>query len=553
MITIFFIKHQYENKYLDKVDKISFIGEPFMFDNIFYKLLNKDIINVNFMTWTDISAWFSRIVRLLKLFALAVYSWCYKFFQYDYQNKEKKEHIFEEHISNIFNRYPEAGHLFWFESSKVDPKDLVLYFDRVDPKINRKLTKEIDNRGMCAVNMIHPVIHVEHPFKLLINTFKAVKWLKSFSYQEVDIWLTQIRYYFLINCFRETFKKYKCKIIHQHQEFWPNTLVMALAIRMEKGVFVWNHWSVDHFPVSYFHWGFADIIFSWGKYNDGYFNCHSFSYKYLFQTGLIAGDGNLNINEEKEKKFSQQLSADLDLVINILDGTCGTRHQNSFDSMIYFYKEILSKIYNHKNWGATIKSKSNTFEKIIYNKEVAYYVNLLKNENRLVILPSELKVSTSANISDISVCYGINSAGVIAALSGSKSIYWDLPGAIEHPLYYLEKKDSLIFSTINEIVQALEKFVLGNKKIGNHEDCLSLFDTFRDDQGRKRAGQIISRLFSDLKNNINLDESFNKIKKEYEDEWGKKLVHAFGEGDDHKGNHLWQQVQKNIKKSTNSY
>ena len=52
------------------------------------------------------------------------------------------------------------------------------------------------------------------------------------------------------------------------------------------------------FPVSYFHC-FADIIFSWGQYNDGYFNSHNFSYKYLFQTGQIAADGNYNDENEK--------------------------------------------------------------------------------------------------------------------------------------------------------------------------------------------------------------------------------------------------------------
>jgi len=394
--------------------------------------------------------------------------------------------------------------------------------------------------------MIHPAINTKHPFKILINTFKDVKWFKSFSFQEIDIWLTQIKYIFLIKCFREVFKKYKCKIIHQHQEFWPNTLAMALALRMEKGVFVWNHWSVDHFPVSYFNWGFADIIFSWGDYNDGYFNCHDFSYKYLFQTGLIAADGNFNSTKDKEKKLRQELSSDLKLIVNLLDSTYGPSCQNSFDSMIYFYKEILSKIYDNKKWGAVIKSKGKAFEKIIQNKEIDYYVNLLKDENRLIILPSKFKVSTSANISDISVCYGINSAGVLAALSGSKSIYWDLPKAIEHPLYYLAKKDSLIFNSIDEIVQALERFISGDKKIGNHDDCLDLFDSFRDDQGKKRAGQIMSRLFLDLKNDLNFQESLNKIKKEYENKWGKKFVYAFGEGDDHKGNQLWQQVQNNI-------
>ena len=147
----------------------------------------------------------------------------------------------------------------------------------------------------------------------------------------------------MLKCFREAFKKYKCKIIHQHQEFWPNTLVMALALRMERGIFVWNHWSVDHFPISYFNWGFADIIFSWGDYNDGYFNSHDFSYKYLFQTGLIASDGNYKVSNIEKIKIKEKLSNNLDLIINILDGSYGPNHHNSKISMIYFYKELLKK------------------------------------------------------------------------------------------------------------------------------------------------------------------------------------------------------------------
>ena len=165
--------------------------------------------------------------------------------------------------------------MFWFESSKIDPKNLVLYFDRADQKINKKLIKEIDDRKMRSINMIHPIIHVKHPFKLFINTLREIKLFESLRFQKIDIWLTQFKFIFLINCFRHTFKKYNCKIIHQHQEFWPETLVMALALRMENGVFIWNHWSVDHFPISYFNWGFADIIFSWGEYS-GYFICHNF-------------------------------------------------------------------------------------------------------------------------------------------------------------------------------------------------------------------------------------------------------------------------------------
>ena len=58
----------------------------------------------------------------------------------------------------------------------------------------------------------------------------------------------------------------------------------------EEGIFIWNHWSVDHFPISYFNSGFADLVFSWGKYNDGYFNCHDYKYDHMVQTGLISGE-----------------------------------------------------------------------------------------------------------------------------------------------------------------------------------------------------------------------------------------------------------------------
>lgn len=542
---IIIINEKYNLSHLDNDCEVVYISEPFKFDNIFFKLLNEDNKKINSIVCLDIFSWPKRILKILKFLISVIYTWVYRFFRFDYYNPKKKSHIFEEYIFNIFDRYPDAGHLFWLESSKIDPNDLVLYFDRNEHKINSDIIKKISNKKMHSLNMRHPVINVDNPLKILINSFQDVQKFNSFTLQEIDIWLTQINYNFLISCFREVFKKYKCKIIHQHQEFFPKTLAMALAIRMEKGIFVWNHWSIDHFPVSYFHWGFADIIFSWGQYNDGYFNSHNFSYKYLFQTGQIAGDGNYN-NKEKEKENFKQFSKKLNLIINILDSSCGPLSQNSLSSMIYFYKEMLTLVYNNKNWAAIIKSKGITFEKIIKDEQINNLVELLKNENRILILPPHVKVSTAAKMSDISVSYGINSAGVIAALSGSRSIYWDLNGSAEHPLYYLNKKDILIFKTSREVAKAIDKYVLGDQKIGNHDDCLYLFDSFCDDNGQKRVGQIMARLFLNLNNNLEFRESLNQIKKDYEDEWGKEFVYEFGKGSAHKGNELWKRVQDSL-------
>ena len=73
-------------------------------------------------------------------------------------------------------------------------------------------------------------------------------------------------------------------------------------------------------------------------------------------------------------------------------------------------------------------------------------------------------------------------------------------------------------------------------------------DSFSDDNGRKRAGYIISRLFLNFNNNLELMESLNLIKKEYENKWGKKFVYEFGKGETHKGNQLWKEVQNKLLK-----
>ena len=55
LVNIYFIQQQYENNYLDKENEVSFICESFMFDNIFYQLLNEDSVKINFTIWPDIS------------------------------------------------------------------------------------------------------------------------------------------------------------------------------------------------------------------------------------------------------------------------------------------------------------------------------------------------------------------------------------------------------------------------------------------------------------------------------------------------------------------
>ena len=85
------------------------------------------------------------------------------------------------------------------------------------------------------------------------------------------------------------------------------SIISALFAKKEQAIFVWNHWSVDHLPISYFNNGFADLVFSWGDYNDGYFNAHKYRYSYMLQTGLIAGESIYDSDKELGAEIRKNL------------------------------------------------------------------------------------------------------------------------------------------------------------------------------------------------------------------------------------------------------
>ena len=134
---------------------------------------------------------------------------------------------------------------------------------------------------------------------------------------------------FIVEWYRGIIKKYNIKVVHQHQECWPTPLCLALAIKKEHGIFVWNHWSVDHFPISYFNAGFADLVFSWGEYNSGYFDCQNYKYDYMVQTGLIAGENILSSDMRYGKSIRKNFSSQVSSVFTVLDSSHSVDHLDS--------------------------------------------------------------------------------------------------------------------------------------------------------------------------------------------------------------------------------
>lgn len=461
-------------------------------------------------------------------------------------NEKKQIAVFEEYISNIYSRFPEAGHLFWYEASGLDPERVILYFDRKDSPLSEKSISLIKKYHMGYITFSNLPVYVRKPFQTFFRVLSQVPVPKKLTRESFSLWNYTVYFAFKLEYFRQFYRRYRCRLLHQHQEFGPSTLLKALAIRAEGGLFVWNHWSVDHYPVAYFNYAFADLLLSWGPYNDGYFKAHNIQYKAMAQTGMIAGD---NITEkdslsgqEIRKKFSQ----DVHFVITVLDSSCGADAPNSISTMVNFYKSLLGILTRHQSWGVVIKSKGNNFVRLPVPSLIEE-IRSFERDRRCVVLEGQTRVSVAAMAGDVSVCYSMNTAGIIAALAGKKSLFWNLTATVEHPLYYLGGKGAFIFESEAQIEQALIDVELGKSGIGDLSEHLHMFDAFQDGRGRIRSGQLIAKIIKDMEAGMPADKALQNRVFEYGKVFGEDKVSGYPAVKNNGVELLWRKVRERIR------
>lgn len=463
--------------------------------------------------------------------------------QHNMQLPDDKARVFEEYISNIFSRYPQAGHLFWFPSSHIDPKRVVLYFDRTDSRCTESATQQIQRYNMKWIDLQQRLNHGISPSAFLNKTSKLL-FPRKWNQEQIGLWSIQVYFIHWIEWYRNLLKTYNVRIVHQHRECLPLPLCLALATRLEDGIFIWNHWSVDHYPISSFDTGFADLVFSWGPYNDGYFNCHQYHYRYMLQTGLVAGDNIDSGDTQKGMEIRKAFPAEIKFVIAVFDSS----HQlntvfSTTEMMIFFYEHVLTLIKNKPEWGVVIKSKGISFQRVEAQPSIRDLVKHLMEKQQCIVLDGHSRVVTAACAADACLCFDINSAGILSAMAEKKTIHWDISGAIKHPFYYLGCEGKIIFKSFEEVRNALAAIAKGDTEIGDHANWLPLIDPFRDGQGPERAGKVVADFLHAIDSGHSRDESLKIAVQAFSDRWGNDKVSTTTNITDHEGNRIWQQVR----------
>jgi len=207
-------------------------------------------------------------------------------------------------------------------------------------------------------------------------------------------------------------------------------------------------------------------IYPWGKAQYEFLQKNGNTCEYLLPCGLWVGE-NCSINNSLLKK----LSKDANFIISIFDSGFAYNFNQTAETFSQFYITVIELLEENPQFAAIIKSKHSNLIDVLTNinggdnivSKIKYFVN----QKRIIILDPKLFDPAFAAIhADLSIGYGINSAGIIAGLYGCNAIHWDCIGWLGFPIYK-DKDQKIIFSSTSEIKNAVKKFAKGDKSIGD--------------------------------------------------------------------------------------
>lgn len=412
----------------------------------------------------------------------------------------------------VWVEYNYAGFVdfaFWQNYVKTDNFEIVSYLDRSDDGLLFQATAKIENRGFKWIDL--HFFSLLKLIKLQPSDFK--KLFRSLCVSRVHLPLCfkffQFEYNLWLRLYELIFRKFKVRILIQHQESFWRQAVQAEAIELAGGIMLGYNWSNYHcFPAIPTHFFPQHVYFVWGKRIYECLAKTEISAKYILPSGLWILK---NIKKPKELNVLRQ---GLSFILAVFDGTFAYNLHNSPDAFAQFYLGVLGLIESNKNWGGIIKSKNYDYSKFLLlpkGATIVAKIEALRKEGRILLLDRHNNNPLSASAyADLSVCYGLNSAGIISGIHGSRAIHWDCAGVFYKDFYfYKDPTQQIIYLSLEEFKNAIIRASKGDKNIGDFSRWRQEFNYFDDFLAPQRVGNFIQSFMDEVLNTNDAERSLD--------------------------------------------
>ena len=396
---------------------------------------------------------------------------------------------------------------FWRNSVKAEDYDIVYYLDRNDTPCTQEIVNEIKKKGLKWIDAhryslfrmsnLHLSKLLEIVGELLsVSPFLPI-WFKIFQFEN-RVW------YFV---YQSVFNYYQVKILIQHQEFSWKQGVQARAIESVGGIMLGFQWSNFQFNIEPIHLTPQHVYFVWGEAKHDWVQKKGNTCRYILPSGLLI------ISNNNDEAMKCSFSEEVNFIISIFDSSASYNLFQSPDTLSQFYLALLKLLENNSTWGGIVKSKNYTkvsdLDSLPQGKKITSRMESLIQQGRLIFLSKLVYPDVVAGCANLSVCYGLNTAGIIAGIYGYKAIHWDCCGWLEHP-FYKEKGQKIMYSALNDFEEAILKAAEGDKSIGYFTYWQKDYNFFNDFSAAERVGAFIEDFMGEIIKTKDLEYSLNQ-------------------------------------------
>lgn len=385
---------------------------------------------------------------------------------------------------------------FWRQGINSEDFDIVYYFDRKDSPCNIDSVREIEKKGLKWIDTSLLSLGKISTF----NVFELIKLSWQFFFQQAGvpgwfrIFLFEERMWFLI--YQSVFTYFKVKIIIQHRDSSWAQEVQVKAIESTGGIMLGFHWSnflTYRIPT---HILPHHVYFVWGKYMYDWAQKRGNTCRYVLPSGLWI------LQDKQLPKEFDNLAKALKFIIAIFDNTAekAVDEFSTPTALSNFYLRILSLLENNSFWGGIVKSKHYTIQELgllPQGEQILKKIQSLISQKRLIMLSAQNSPVTAAIKANLSVCYTLNSAGIISAIHGNRAIHWDCAGVRKNP-FYRDAGQKFIYNSLDEFEEAIIKVSRGDPSIGDFSNCRKAANYFEDFSAPWRIGRFIQTYMEEI-------------------------------------------------------
>lgn len=393
--------------------------------------------------------------------------------------------------------------------------NIVYYFDRADTPITGEATGSLEEMGFKWIDL-----HMfRHGFMSLRGMAGVLSYCLGSMKVSEPVWLMFFRMNFMITkkIYEDLFKSFNVKLLIQHQETSWAQEAQAQAIEEAGGIMVGLHWSNYINYVYPSHLTPHHVFFAWG-------DAH---YDLLMKKGSTIGrilPCGVWIKEGPDaSKPHLDLGRDVNFVISVFDDNGAYDLSQSPETLSEFYMSVLRVVEDNRHLGAIVKSKAyriDDMSSLPMGDEIVRRMRALIDEKRMVVLDfRQYSPVVAAKHSDLSVCYGINSAGIIAGLHGCKVVCWDCTGWLHFPIYR-EKSQQVIYRTLEDLNLAIVRSANGDTGVGDLSMWRKKINYYDDVNGRERISHFIDTFMGSLDNGRDRESSIKDAVAEYKAKYG---------------------------------